>query len=261
MQGRRLGLIHAESYLVWNAVMCTGSLALGARLAGLPSPGRKALAASALLSGALAVLPLLSFCSPAALLGLPGSVALCFHRHGFPTCVRCAFTTLCASFLTGGAMSALLAGGLTPVAAGLITLLLACAAIGIIRLLPGAMCEIRQVELRVNRHAILLPAMLDSGNLLRDPITGLSVLVVPRRAAHVLFPDVKDPTDLSALPLGFRLLHVRTAAGSALLPLFKPDLCRIYLNGRACDAELLVAVAGREYGGAQALVPLSALSY
>ena len=251
-------MIQAESYLVWNMAMCTGSLALGARLAGLPSPGKRALTLSALLTGALSVLPLLCVCAPAALVGLPGSVALCFHRHGFPACVRCTFTTLCASFLTGGAMTALLCGGLSPLPSGLITLGLALAACLLIRLLPGAMCDIRQVELRVKKHAILLPAMLDTGNLLRDPITGLPVLVVPRRAAHALFPDIADLTDLTSLPLGFRLLHVRTAAGSTLLPMFKPDQCRIYVNGRALNTEVLAAVAGREYSGQQALVPLSA---
>lgn len=103
--------------------------------------------------------------------------------------------------------------------------------------------------------------MLDSGNLLRDPVTGLPVLVVPCKAARLLFPDIADPCDLYSLPLGFRLLNVRTAAGSSLLPLFRPDECRLYLNGRACQAQLLVAVAGREYGGVQALVPMAALPH
>ena len=109
-------------------------------------------------------------------------------------------------------------------------------------------------------NAVILPAMLDSGNLLRDPLTGLPVLVVPRKAARLLFPGVYDLGDLASLPLGFRLLNVRTAAGSALLPLFRPDECRLYLNGHPSEARLLVAVAGPEYGGAQALVPMAALS-
>jgi hypothetical protein len=75
-----------------------------------------------------------------------------------------------------------------------------------------------------------------------------------------LFPAIEDVHDLTTLPLGFRLLNVRTAAGSALLPMFRPDLCRIYLDGRSCDAQLLVAVAGRDYSGVQALVPMAALA-
>ena len=126
-------------------------------------------------------------------------------------------------------------------------------------LLPTALCEVRQVELRMEDRRVILPAMLDSGNLLSDPVTGLPVLVVPEKALKTLFPGVEDLCDLKGLPLGFRLLNVRTAAGGALLPMFRPDECRLYLNGHACDTELLVAVAGREYGGVQALVPMAAL--
>ena len=253
-------MIHAESYLVCNMLMCACALPLGGRLAGLPAPQKKTLALSTALSGALGVLPLCaSALSPLALLGLPGSVAMCFHRHGAPACVRCTFTTLLAGMLLGGAMSALLSAGLSASAAAAAAAGIALAACLLIRLLPGAMCEIRQVELRVEEQAILLPAMLDSGNLLRDPVTGKGVLVVPGKAVQTLFPQIRDPENLTSLPLGFRLLQVRTAAGSALWPMFRPDVCRIYVNGRACDAELLVAVAGREYSGVQALVPMSAL--
>jgi len=253
-------LIHAEAYLMWNAAMCACALPLGGKLAGLPAPGGKSLGAASLLGAAVSVLPLYgSVWSPLALLGLPGGVFVCFGRHGVPACIRCTLMTLCASFVTGGAMSALITGGMAAWPAGFIAMGLSVAAYLLISLLPQALCDVRQVELRVEDRAIILPAMLDSGNLMRDPITGLPVLVIPRRAALTLFPDVPDPSDLTSLPLGFRLLNVRTAAGSSLLPMFRPDRCRIYLNGRACDAQLLAAVAGREYSGVQALVPMAAL--
>ena len=40
-------MVHAEAYFLWNAAMCLCALPLGGRLAGLPAPGRGALAASA----------------------------------------------------------------------------------------------------------------------------------------------------------------------------------------------------------------------
>ena len=250
-------MLHAESYLIWNTAMCTLSLPLGGKLAGLPVPGRRRLSAAAALSALSAAAGL--FSAPLALAALPGSVALCFHRHGFPACLRCMLTTLFASFLLGGAMTALMNAGLTPVASAAAALGLGVVSSLIITLLPGTLCEIRQVELRVEDRSILLPAMLDSGNLLRDPVTGRPVLVIPVRAARALFPDLGDPSRLTELPLGFRLLNVRTAAGSSLLPMFRPDECKIYVNGSACRADLLVAVTGQEYGGVQALVPMSAL--
>ena len=240
--------------------MCACALPLGGKLAGLPAPGRRPLLMAVGLDGALSLLPMyLSSLSPIALLGLPASVGLCFHRHGLPACIRCTLMTLCASLLLGGAMTAFLSGGMAPLPSGALSVGLCLLAHLLMKLLPAAMCDVRQVELRVEERSIILPAMVDSGNLLTDPVTGLPVLVIPQKAAHTLFPDVRDLSCLSALPLGFRLLSVRTAAGSSLLPMFRPDECRIYVNGNACKARLLAAVAGRDYSGVQALVPLSAL--
>lgn len=253
-------MLIAESYAVWNTAMCACALSLGGKLAGLPAPNRRPLLLAAGLDGLLSLLTLYAAAlSPLALLGLPTSVALCFHRHGVPACIRCMLMTLCASMLSGGAMTALMNGGMSAVPAGTLAIGLCLAAYLLMNLLPSALCEIRQVELRVEERSIILPAMLDSGNLLNDPITNLPVLVIPQRAAGTLFPEACDLCALDGLPLGFRLLNVRTAAGSSLLPMFRPDECHIYLNGSVCRAELLVAVAGREYGGVQALVPMSAL--
>ncbi len=253
-------MIHAESYWLWNAAMCACALPLGGKMAGLSAPGAGRLVCAAGLDGMLAVLAgRFSALSPLALLGLPGAVALCFRSNGWQACVRCTLTTFLASLLSGGAMSACLSAGLTPFASGLLAIGMSLTAYLMMRLIPNVLMNVRQVELRVEERAVLLPAMLDSGNLLRDPITGRPVLVIPARAARALFPDLGDPSRLAELPLDFRLLNVKTAAGSSLLPMFRPDECKIYLNGSACRADLLVAVAGREYGGVQALVPMSAL--
>ena len=126
-------------------------------------------------------------------------------------------------------------------------------------LAPSSMTAVRQVELTVGEHSVLLPAMVDTGNLLRDPITGLPVMVVPFRAVRVLVPEIARWVQHQELPPRMRLISVRTAAGSSLLPVFRPDSCRLYLNGHSCDADVVVAVTGQEYGGIQALVPLAAL--
>jgi len=253
-------MVQAEAYWFWNAAMCACALPLGGKMAGLAAPGMRPLLRSSALAGALALLGCrFAALTPLALLGLPGSVVMCFRSHGWQACVRCTVTTLLSSMLTGGALTACLNMGLHPVSAGVLTVGLSLTAYLLMNLIPNVLCNVRQVELRVQDRHILLPAMLDTGNLLRDPVTGLPVLVIPARAARTLYPTMGDPARLTELPLGFRLLNVRTAAGSSLLPMFRPDECRIYLNGSACRADLLVAVAGREYGGVQALVPMSAL--
>ena len=253
-------MICAEAYLMWNAAMCACALPLGGRMAGLPSPGRKPLLLSAGMGASAALLTLfVQALSPLAMLSLPGAVYICFREHGVPACIRCTLMTLCASLLLGGAVTALHTGGMAIHASGMLAMGLCLSVYLLMNLLPAALCNVRQVELHVEDRAVILPAMLDSGNLLNDPITNLPVLVIPQKAAGTLFPHIRDLGCLQALPLGFRLLNVRTAAGSSLLPMFRPDECRIYVNGSACRAELLVAVAGKEYGGVQALVPMSAL--
>ncbi len=250
-------MVRAEACWVLNAMMCASALPLGGKLAGLPAPHRGALGAGAALGGATGLMgAMLPGLWPLWMLGLPASVGLCFGAHGARACLRCTLTTLGATLLLGGAATALEGAG---VAALGMTLALGWLIYFLVTLQPQAACDVRQVELRVGDRAVVLPAMLDSGNRLRDPVTGLPVVVAPRRALRRLYPSVGDG-GLADLPLGFRLLSVRTAAGSALLPLFKPDLCRLYVNGQAREAALLVAVAGREYAGAQALVPTSALA-
>lgn len=253
-------MVHAEAYWLLNAALCFCSLALGARLAGLPVPGLLRLALGGGLGGGCALVALrLPGLAPLMLTSLPLCVWLCFARHGRAALLRCALTTLCASLLIGGALQWLMSLGLPAPLAVLADVGLCGFLHLLVRLLPSTRCEVRQVELRHGGNSVILPAMLDSGNLLRDPVTGLSVLVAPARALKPLFPAVEDLCDTLALPLGFRLLSVRTAAGGGLWPMFRPERCRLYLNGKPADTELLVAVAGRDYGGVQALVPLSAL--
>lgn len=253
-------MVMAETYFVWNAAMCACALPLGGRLAGLHAPGARPLLLSSVLGGLVALaalaLPMLRMLG---LLALPLAVFICFHASGPSACLRCLVTTLCACFVSGGAAYALMEAGVAPAASAALAIGACLLAYLLTVLVPAALCDVRQVELEAGGHSVILPAMLDSGNMLRDPVTGKSVLVIPEKAARILFPDVPDLCCLNTLPLGFRLLNVRTAAGSSLLPMFRPDACRLYLNGHAVEATLLVAVAGREYGGVQALVPMAAL--
>ena len=248
-------MLHVEAYALQNALCCAVSLLLGGRLAGLNVPRLRRLLLWSLASGGLACLPLLcaGLAAPVVMLGLPASAIGCYRDHGRSACLRAMVMTFCAALLLGGMATAAVCIGARP------ALWLASASCALLcpllRLLPTANVEVRQIELRRGEHVVLLPAMLDSGNLLRDPLTGSPVIVVGARAIRPLAPELSP----SHLPVGFRLLNVRTAAGSSLLPVFRPDVCRIYLNGQSVDTHALVAVAPRSYDGVQALVPTAAL--
>lgn len=250
-------MLLGEGFLFCNLLMCGCALPVGGRLAGVGLPEGRRLILSAV-AAALSALTGLKW----PLLGLAGwplSVWLCYRPEGRAAVLRCTVTTLCAALMTGGTATALMHRGMDPWPAMSWSLALEGFFYLLIRLLPAVMKEVRHVELKVGERSVMLPAMLDSGNLMRDPVTSLPVLVIPLKAACTLFPEAAAIDALRMLPKGFRLLHVRTAAGGSLLPMFRPDQCWLYVDGVRREVRLLAAVAGREYRGAQALVPLAAV--
>ena len=101
-------------------------------------------------------------------------------------------------------------------------------------------------------------ALEDSGNCLRDPVTGDAVMLVSPAALCPLFPErealleLSDAVELvsqaSLLPElrgRFRLLSCGSVAGPTLLAAFRPDAVRI--DGRARD-DLLAAVSSAACG-------------
>ncbi len=229
---------------------------LGGRLAGVATPGWQRLALVSGVSAAAALWLTSAGMSLAALLLLPLGAAGCYGRMGPSAVLRCAVMSLLSALLLGGGGELLCRAGMSPRAS--VPLMQGCllALCPLLSLLPQSLKDISQVELCVRERRVLLPAMLDSGNLLRDPVRGTPVIVASARSLRPLFPDARSLSDPLKLPQGFRLLSVRTAAGGALMPVFRPDSCTIYENGRPRRAEASVAVAPRQYRGVQALVPL-----
>ena len=108
-----------------------------------------------------------------------------------------------------------------------------------------------QVVYRGQRLA--LPAIRDSGNLLRDGVTGQPVIVAPESALVRLIPRGVQPANLATLPPGWRLLPIRTALGNGLIMCFRPDAVKLVRDGKAKRLDVTIAVSG---GGVKtALVP------
>ncbi len=252
-------MIHGEAYFLWNWIFCAISLLLGGKLAGLGTPRASRLWGSAAACGACALAALLcpGLTWPTLLIW-PAAVYSCYQPEGGPACLRAFIGTLAASFLLGGCGELLLRLNQPPALSMSLSGLMGLMLWTLATLLPSTLCEVRQVEIGLKGRFVLLPAMLDSGNLLKDPFTGLPVMVISAKALEPILPEFSALCALETLPPGFRLLSVRTAAGRALWPLFHPDSCRVYVNGETCAVRAMVAVAG-EYGGVQALVPAAAL--
>lgn len=109
------------------------------------------------------------------------------------------------------------------------------------------------VEIRRDSRRLTLTALIDSGNLLRDMVTGLPVIVISRRAAARLTP-LPQPGKL--LP-GMRLMSVRTVGGTTLMAIFRPSAVYVEQRGTWRAVNAVIGLCPDGYEGFQALVPSS----
>lgn len=159
-----------------------------------------------------------------------------------------AITVLVASLASGGLCRLFLSLGASPGMASLAPLALP----GLMALSGhAAWTECSQIIIRGNGRKVTLTAMVDSGNLLRDPITGLPVIVCSRKALVPLLP----PPSPEGLTPGMRLISVRTVAGTALMAVFRPQETLVRCGGTWRKVTALVGIAPQGYNGCQALIP------
>lgn len=97
-------------------------------------------------------------------------------------------------------------------------------------------------------------ALIDTGNRLSDPLTGLPVIAAPREALGAIIPESVQASDPATMPPGFRLLRAQTAAGPCLLMCFHPQQLMIEYEGRCACVRALVALSTATEG-TLALVP------
>ena len=76
-----------------------------------------------------------------------------------------------------------------------------------------------RVRIRCGNCESAVTALVDSGNLLCDPLSGDPVLILPRNTFRRL---THLPEDSTLLP-GMRLLRARTASGITLMIVLRPD--------------------------------------
>ena len=122
---------------------------------------------------------------------------------------------------------------------------------------PQESPRLATVDIRHGGHHLTLTALIDSGNLLRDPVTALPVIVISRRAAMRL---VQLPQE-GRLTYPFRLLTVRTVNGSGMMTVFHPDSVSLLMPEGWRRVETLLGVSPEGYDGFQALVPSSLMTH
>jgi len=125
-----------------------------------------------------------------------------------------------------------------------------------------------RLDLTLFGKDVTLTALVDSGNLLRDPLSGKSVIAVRREALSGVLPPrllricesgkVDDWLMEYEHAKKLRIIPVETAAGSTLLPAFLPEKLTVTSKKERYDADYLVAVAdlGKQASGFDALIAL-----
>ena len=114
--------------------------------------------------------------------------------------------------------------------------------------------ERADVKLFLEQGGVALDGIVDSGNMLRDPITALPVVVVAFQALKPHLPHTLVLGRLDTLPRGYRLLSVQTATGNALLMCFRPRALYIR-HGRVWRAADAVIAISDALEGNRALLP------
>ena len=122
------------------------------------------------------------------------------------------------------------------------------------------------VQARLFGKELTLRAMVDSGNLLRDPVSGRYVIVADlERLREVLpaelAPLLEDPLSPASAPLHakrMRLIPAKTASGKTLLPAFLPERLTVHDGKESFAGDYLLAAAslGESAAGFDAIIPL-----
>ncbi len=124
-----------------------------------------------------------------------------------------------------------------------------------------------EVEAVLFGKRLTLHAMVDSGNLLRDPVSGRGVIVADRSLLlAALPPDLSaalaesDPArwiEDSRRATRIRLIPTRTATGDALLPAILPDSLILREKREALPSDYLIApgALGESANGFDAVLP------
>lgn len=129
-------------------------------------------------------------------------------------------------------------------------------------------CESVTVEATLLGRPITLRAMVDSGNLLRDPVSGRGVILADRARLSEVLPSelvargerwmewlASNPKRASRI----RLIPAHTATGGGLLPAILPDRLIVDDGKERCIADYLIAISELD-GAAQgfdAVIPKS----
>lgn len=253
-----------ESYLLVNAMMNALILDLATRAMGRRQPGRVLLAAA--LGSIWAAAIYIPGCGwlgslPLRLL-IPALMALiaCGSRS-LRDVAACTAAMMCMTMLLGGGalMISLMSGGWGWAQLGMC--LACCGALGLwLTHVKLKRCWGWELDIRITRrgHACRIRALVDTGNRLREPVSGACVLIAAERAIKPLLPAGFDANDARLPSRSWRMVYYTTLGEHGSMKCFRPESVAVRAGRmESARSDIWVAVyPGDLPGGAQALAPL-----
>lgn len=131
-------------------------------------------------------------------------------------------------------------------------------------------CELTIV---IGEYSFTLRALADSGNLVKDPISGKSVIIVDKSRLQEKI-DLSSLEDLTKNPQAFqkfrglRLIPINTAAGSGLLTAFMPDRADLSVTDKKgrlrkinVDSFIAPSDISASADGYEAIVPIEIIKF
>ena len=131
-------------------------------------------------------------------------------------------------------------------------------------------CELTIV---IGEYSFTLRALADSGNLVKDPISGKSVIIVDKSRLQEKI-DLSSLEDLTKNPQAFqkfrglRLIPINTAAGSGLLTAFMPDRSDLSVTDKKgrlrkinVDSFIAPSDISASADGYEAIVPIEIIKF
>lgn len=120
------------------------------------------------------------------------------------------------------------------------------------------------IRLELMGRAIYVDALVDSGNLLKDPIDLTPVMLLKERAASALFPygiPTSESESLSVMSKYIRLIPVKKAGKSEIEIGIRTDRASVVEKGKESDIKLTIIIDKEtgSFGGYEGLIPAAAL--
>ena len=112
-----------------------------------------------------------------------------------------------------------------------------------------------RLHLRIGGQDYLLPALADTGNLLRDAFTGKPVVICPVSAFPAWLQQYPDAESAAASCKGFRMLPVQSVTGQRLLPAFQPAYAAVQQAESRSEQPVDVLIALTSETGTPAVIP------